>query len=846
MANHRVIGSTLRRKIEKHHRAGRLDINYQVEIEYTGELADIMVGTIKLLPTFPNAARATLTAAQIGRLAEHPSITLIDIPESESLDLDISNPDIKADLAWLAPTAMSLPETRGEGVAIAIIDSGIDASHECFLDAEGNTRILYLWDQSYKYNSAGLAVDEEDDPLLGDDKPLDENGADLVIASNRTPEAMIKARIGANEFPSPDADASSSLTLLQSLDYGALFNSGHINTALAAIGAGRAMPISLRDTPDRGDHGTHVAGIAAGDGSIAGADASAGNNDCNPAGTFVGIAPKSHLIVIKTGKGNLISNSAEGVAFAFAIAGLHPSRALPVVANISLGTTFGRHNGLSRKERRMDGMLDQTTGRAIVQSAGNTRNKRSHIAVSIPEDTTRQFTFTVRATDDFKFWMSSDPNSSFTYQLTLPANSDPARQTTAFSPDSDSQVTEFDHIFDADAKRSFAGDTLHQAETDRHCSIEVNPATSDDDVLTGQWSLDVTNGNNGVLHLHIWSKKYKLVKFEDAESGADNSWLKGTLGVGASARSPVSVAAYGINNGQRTIGDFSGAGPAPFGLANGLYPPTSLSKPDIAAPGVGITSAAAEARNCILMCQCCVDEYITKQGTSMSAPHITGVIALMLSVNPNLTHTQIKTILQDNIITPDSTGGDSSGPSVTDLFGAGIVDAERCVNDSITIVTRLASEDSLVSEAIASNRERARAIARRRSGYNLGELLIDLESRFSNRPAWHFVAALVSRHFDEFLRLINTQKKVGAVWQRFGGPALVRKIVFSGRQLDPPVPRTVEDRDVRELVENLLRVVNRFAGPALQADISNYSALAVQLPGQTIDELEQLLTVKPS
>ncbi len=43
-----------------------------------------------------------------------------------------------------------------------------------------------------------------------------------------------------------------------------------------------------------------------------------------------------------------------------------------------------------------------------------------------------------------------------------------------------------------------------------------------------------------------------------------------------------------------------------------------------------------------------VPQYGFKQGTSMAAPHVSGIIALMLSANPNLTHSDIKDILIDS------------------------------------------------------------------------------------------------------------------------------------------------------------------------------------------------------
>ncbi len=56
---------------------------------------------------------------------------------------------------------------------------------------------------------------------------------------------------------------------------------------------------------------------------------------------------------------------------------------------------------------------------------------------------------------------------------------------------------------------------------------------------------------------------------------------------------------------------------------------------DLVAPGVDIKSTAMADSG----------YYKTSEGTSYAAPHVSGVVALMLSVNPNLTPTSIRTIL---------------------------------------------------------------------------------------------------------------------------------------------------------------------------------------------------------
>jgi subtilisin family serine protease len=83
------------------------------------------------------------------------------------------------------------------------------------------------------------------------------------------------------------------------------------------------------------------------------------------------------------------------------------------------------------------------------------------------------------------------------------------------------------------------------------------------------------------------------------------------------------VAAYGAD-GKRA--DFSSIGP-------GRYQGKDTQKPDIAAPGVDITSSIPGGA------------YEKMSGTSMAQPHVTGTTALIQQVNPNLNPAQIREIL---------------------------------------------------------------------------------------------------------------------------------------------------------------------------------------------------------
>jgi serine protease len=71
------------------------------------------------------------------------------------------------------------------------------------------------------------------------------------------------------------------------------------------------------------------------------------------------------------------------------------------------------------------------------------------------------------------------------------------------------------------------------------------------------------------------------------------------------------------------------------------------------------------------------DGYAAFQGTSMAAPHVTGVVSLMLARNPYLTPSQVLQILQSTARAFPPSSGNCYG---TFICGAGIVDAAAAIN----------------------------------------------------------------------------------------------------------------------------------------------------------------------
>lgn len=105
------------------------------------------------------------------------------------------------------------------------------------------------------------------------------------------------------------------------------------------------------------------------------------------------------------------------------------------------------------------------------------------------------------------------------------------------------------------------------------------------------------------------------------------------------------------------------------------------------------------------------DAYVGNAGTSMAAPHVTGVISLMLSANPELDRERILEILRDTA-TPFP-----SGSGCLSRCGAGIVNAGAAVEEAARRIRTVSFADNpwIVSEQevvtvtlklnVASNRE---------------------------------------------------------------------------------------------------------------------------------------------
>ena len=126
------------------------------------------------------------------------------------------------------------------------------------------------------------------------------------------------------------------------------------------------------------------------------------------------------------------------------------------------------------------------------------------------------------------------------------------------------------------------------------------------------------------------------------------------------------VVAVGAVNYNDVAADFTSQGPVTWQDTEfGDYaynPGIGLIRPDVCAPGVGIKSLDYENTS----------GYTNMDGTSQATPCVAGIVALMLSKNPELTPAQICQILEETSV--------KLTPTKSNITGVGRVDALAAVN----------------------------------------------------------------------------------------------------------------------------------------------------------------------
>jgi serine protease AprX len=185
--------------------------------------------------------------------------------------------------------------------------------------------------------------------------------------------------------------------------------------------------------------------------------------------------------------------------------------------------------------------------------------------------------------------------------------------------------------------------------------------------------LDVINGlafavehqaeyNIRVVNLSLASETAQSYKLDPLDAAVETAWLHGIVVVAAAGNLGNTPGAVNYAPGNDpyviTVGaydDHGSAGPGDDALAP--YSSQGVTqdgfvKPELIAPGSHIASTLAPASAFQALCPSCIvaGSYIRTSGTSMSAPVVSGAVALLLQKYPSLSPNQVKGALLANAV----------------------------------------------------------------------------------------------------------------------------------------------------------------------------------------------------
>ena len=412
---------------------------------------------------------------------------------------------------------------KGEGVLLGIIDSGINYFHPDFRNDDGSSRIQYLWDQTI---------------------------------TGSPPTGFLT---------------------------GTEYTKAQIDEALRT--PTQAEGLSIVPSRDLDGHGTHVAGIAGGNGR--------GSN-----GQIVGAAPEAEFIIVKLGKPDFegFVRNIEimlGVRYVLEKA---QELARPVAINLSIGANTGPHDGNALMEQYLNDAATVWKNNIVV-GTGNEGNTRNHTEGTVTQGSTTSFQFQI-ASNTSQYNLSIWHNNIDQIAVEIV---DPAGRRTPLIVYAEGPVSYT--LLNTKLYASFAGPS--PLSGDIEFALLLIDASGENEVTRGPWTVIVHGQRIVDGRFDVWGPT--------TQSGGRNNYflapvIETTLTTPSTASLVTSVGAYNHVTGQ--IAPFSGRG---FGRNN------EVIKPDIVAPGVDISSASHTTSG-----------YRTLSGTSMATPHVTGGIALMM------------------------------------------------------------------------------------------------------------------------------------------------------------------------------------------------------------------------
>jgi subtilisin family serine protease len=403
-------------------------------------------------------------------------------------------------------------------------------------------------------------------------------------------------------------------------------------------------------------HGTHVASIAASSGIAS--------------GNYRGIAPGASLIIVKSGApicGNGWSFDEDRVidGLEYLVDKAHALK-MRLVISLSLGDNIGGHDDTSPLELVLDDL--STQGVVIIVAAGNEADSQVHATGSL-----------AYTSPLYVGWGPTGQAHNAIVDIWYPV--DRAVSVTLVTPSGEAVLgpTRSNGTETVDGSV-----TILSTATNKGKELMVSVAANDT-LQTSGWNviLNATDKGSSLewnAYVDSDSCSYPTATFLGGNGYKIDA--SGTVEVPGTASGVITVGAYVSKNswidrsGKRaaakgyTVGEiasFSSQGPTRDGR----------TKPDVSAPGVFIAAARSSY---VPQSENDPDQYHRiLSGTSMAAPHVAGVVALMLQYRPELTPREVRSILIQGTNLDDFTGFiDASVGS--DEWGWGKADARTATS----------------------------------------------------------------------------------------------------------------------------------------------------------------------
>ena len=545
--------------------------------------ADAGPDVASVATTRRNFLCATVPVAELPALAEDPAVAYVHPAQPLTLDQPVVTSVPPKTTPKSKAVGSAAKYGRGRGVLIGIIDvNGFDFSHPDFLDDAGNTRFIAIWDQ------------------------------------------------GGETRPSP-----------KGFRYGSEMKQTHLNAAIAASkqpGMPPAPWIEKQSQQQAGSHGTHVASIAAGRSGVC--------PEALIAAVVINVPAAKDALEERRLSFSDTSRLTEAVEYLLQVA---QEERLPISINISLGTNGGAHDGSSGVSRWLDAYL-AAPGRAICVAAGNAGQEKAqfegdlgwimgriHTSGRIPSRGLEVEIEWVVIGDGIEDWSENELEIWYSAQDMITASLKPpgAEEWIVVEPRQYVQ----NRRLPSGTTISIYNEMYHPTTGGNYIAMYLSPNLDPKTyrgIESGIWRVRLKGVEVRDGRFDAWIERddplelgregmrrlFRFPSFFSEKSTVDSHSI-GSLACGHRV-----VAVANLDDVRQRINASSGQGPTRDGRR----------KPEIAAPGTEILAANGFGDP---------DEpWIAMTGTSMASPYVTGILGLMLAINPQLTAAQCLGILQ--------------------------------------------------------------------------------------------------------------------------------------------------------------------------------------------------------